>query len=234
MRKNSPLNALETVLSQNLILERALARYDISITKHKNGTISFGGEDKNAGFLLDILLVFDDPSSFDEQTFLKYPLEVILEYLQFTHDYYLNKMLPQIGMHLLQLENGEEKQQQLYWGLIRKLFNHWEKHLRLHIQQEETTLFPYVESLIHHLKLDESQKGSYSVNAFEMHHDDDDIESALTDIRDYIEQSVGDIRYIHKMVLINQIKMFEKDLFIHGLIEDKVFVSKIKELESQI
>ncbi|MEZ4923544.1 MAG: hypothetical protein R2780_10260 [Crocinitomicaceae bacterium] len=165
-----------------------------------------------------------DPESFDNERFDIFSLEEIFTYLKASHHYYLDHWIPKIENTLLQMHSkyGGE-----FWSVkLLTLFIHsYKKELVEHIQQEELVLFSFVEKLLQGKQCEGHQ--DLVLNHFIHTHNDNvviQLEALRKDILLFDEDLKGNLMF---EVLFNQLTVFQRDLMVHGLIEDHVFIEKL-------
>ena len=165
-------------------------------------------------------------------------MKLILDYLQQTHNYYLNKQLPRIESKIESLVNDfPSKSNEL--NLLKQFFEEYRHELLSHIEREEEKVFPYAEQIeeafvngLTDVNLNEQMK-TYSMQQFLDEHGD--IEEKLYDLKNII------IRYLPEIEnddLANEILFdlfrLETDMNNHARIEDKVLGPKVIEMEKRL
>src|SRR5215469_4600343 len=98
------------------------------------------GEHKE--FIAALLRVFEE-KVFSAREFDAFPIPLIVDYIQRTHIYYLEKKLPEIEQSIMLLSGHYESQHPILIAL-RNFFHQYVKDLSEHIHAEETTLLPYL------------------------------------------------------------------------------------------
>ncbi|MEM6628297.1 MAG: hypothetical protein AAF694_01435 [Bacteroidota bacterium] len=226
------------IISDNSTLSTALQRYGITqlkLSSEQENALKEAGI--NGHFVWEVLCTLENPSSFNPKTFMAYPVPLILEYLKKSHTYYTQKRLGEIELNLANLQKKYAyTEQALYWEMVLLLFSSWKRHLQLHIEQEERTLFPYIFKLVA-AEIDQRPvDDAYTLDHFIQHHEDDQLETGLKEICQSIRKntdSSSSLPLSHK-VLLTQLDAFERDLWVHGLIEDYVLVPKAQEIERKL
>lgn len=172
--------------------------------------------------LIEISL--NDPNSFNAEEYDAFSLEEIFIYLKASHQFYLNVWIPKIENTLLQMRTkfGNE-----YWSvrLLLLFVNSYKKELLEHIDQEEQVLFSFVEKLLRNEQCPGHQ--DLVLNHFIHTHNDNvviQLEELRKDILTFDEDLQGNLFF---EVLFNQLSVFQRDLMVHGLIEDHVFIDKV-------
>ncbi|AFK04703.1 hypothetical protein Emtol_3577 [Emticicia oligotrophica DSM 17448] len=189
--------------------------------------------------LLDLILdLYNDDEDFPFEKLQKFSIEDILNYLQVTHQYYLNKKLPEIEQSLLHIFSKYGQSHQLLASLA-IFFNDYKNKLVDHIRMEEKQLFPYIRKVIvasrvkpvcaEKLDLDPA----FSIQQFIDGHSP--IEDELKEVsRIILQYSSDDSTPLPYKVFLNQVELFELELRKHAIIEDHVLVPMVIELENKI
>jgi regulator of cell morphogenesis and NO signaling len=191
-----------------------------------------------ADFVSTLLRLFEDDPCFPEQELNQFPLHTTLDYIRRTHNYYLTKKLPEIeqSIETLLMDYSEGKPLLI---ILRKLYFGYKNELTNHIQDEERYLLPHIDLLLKgsegapniaaivlHLK-------RYSLSAFISLHSDTQDDLRLMDeiIELYHPQCTNQTPY---RVLLTQLRLFEKDLAVHAIIEDRILIPRAIGLEMDL
>lgn len=217
---------------ENNEMRQVLQRYDIGQAHH----LVYSYEELtrlgiNAEFVFALLDVFEDDRSFSKDDFEKFSIDLILDYIRKTHQYYLQRKLMEIeqSIHLL-MQNYPVAHPLLV--ILNDFFSDYKDHLTSHISVEESQLLPYIEHLarVEEGKASYQARPAYSLNTFLIHHHD--TEKDLAEVREAI------LRYSPPLtsetpyrILLSQLQVFEKDLAVHALIEDEVLLPRAMNLE---
>ncbi|MEG1554361.1 MAG: hemerythrin domain-containing protein [Rikenellaceae bacterium] len=152
----------------------------------------------------------------------KLDIKSLVSYLQSSHSYYLEEKM---GVIENRLNSVGECCNEKHSKIIRTFFEEYKKELISHFKYEDETVFPYIKSLI---------KGetpiNYHINQYEQNHSN--IEDKLGDLKNILIKYLPD-SYSSKDrndVLLD-IFLFEKDLNKHSLIEDKILIPFVREIE---
>jgi regulator of cell morphogenesis and NO signaling len=188
-------------------------------------------------FIATLLRVFEE-KLFNAREFDCFPLEMIVDYIQRTHIYYLEKKLPEIEQSILLLSGHYESQHPILVAL-QNFFHRYVLDLSEHIQAEEARLLPYVQLLreASHSPADFSRfvmaRRDYSIDRFLADHHD--TEDELKDIRQTIRlyEPPKDNESLYR-ILLSQLQIFEQDLCIHAHIEEEVLIPKSQQLEKEL
>lgn len=185
-------------------------------------------------FHLDLECAFNNPDYLNLKHFQKYPLTEVLTYLKKTHKLYLSRSLDKISEAIEKLTISDEKFSPLQTSL-RAFFQDFRTHLEEHIAEEETHLFPYIESLL----LADNKPGSPLIGKqkervihFLMHHNDGH-EKDLQQLTEALQKSpFNEDSFAFKM-LVNHLLIFELNLRIHAKMEEEVLMAQAIELEKR-
>lgn len=179
-------------------------------------------------FFLIIINTFHNENYFPEQKMQSFdPLKVV-NYLQKTHEYYLNIILPRmeevLGKLINSCRSNCEKME-----LIRKFYQTYKQELTAHIDDEEDNVFPYIKKLIKNRKI----IPGYSIHAFEKEHSNMDMKlNDLTMLFLKYLDPVYNSTYCNDFLIM--LLRFEKDLKNHARIEDYVLVPTVEAIERKI
>ena len=231
------LSELRLLSEENFSIRYFLERFSTTINEDgialgKNISMT----EERLNFITELSMVYDSPDTFNPAPFLSCPLDYVLDYLRITHQYYLNRKLPLIQSTLHHWSASEK-------SVIAKLATHFlDKYhdgMKQHIQKEEGTLFPYIDTLIkmsngvevaEYCILDKK----LSLIQFLMKHDheiEEELSSFVKVMIDY-ESSFSDNLAFRN--LVNQIRSLEVDLTIHAKMEEEVLIPKAAELEQEV
>ena len=184
-------------------------------------------------FLMAVVEVFENPAAFRADAFAHFPLLTITDYLQKTHEYYLQKKLLEIEQSILRLIQAYPQTHPLLL-LLHNFYDSYKTHLQRHIEAEETSLLPYVRQLEQCEETNQqlSQLPSLTVQQFILEHHD--TEKDLADVRNamlhYSPPAGNGMIY---RILASQLEIFERDLAVHALLEDEVLLPRALALEKK-
>lgn len=159
-------------------------------------------------------------------------LQTIVNYLKKCHKYYLTEKYPRIQRYIQQLQELNNLQG---IKLVEVFFNEYFNEVRMHLEYEDTVVFPYITSLFQTLteKTRPENKNPYSVTQYKEHHDD--IELKLTDLKNLL------IKYLpvqneqaERRKLLFSLFELEFDLKIHTRIEDTILIPLVEKIEQQL
>lgn len=184
-------------------------------------------------FLRDLSFSIEDISKASAQLFMPYSVGLIVDYLTRSHQYYLNKSLPEIGNTLdAAIRNCPED------GWFRRfampLFRKYVNDTVDHFAYEESHLFPYA------LQLEKAYRTSMplppdvqytSAEFMASHpHSEIDLPKVLAILSSKEDDFKDDIAY---RILLKRLRHLEQDMRLHSLIEDDVLVFKLQMLENR-
>jgi regulator of cell morphogenesis and NO signaling len=183
----------------------------------------------NASFFLAIVNTYVNSDYFPEEELQSFPPVLIVDYLQKTHQYYINYELLKIeGLLTQMLSDCEGDCGNL--KLIHDFFRNYQVELIYHIADEENRVFPYILKL---LESKQREPKGYSILKFEKEHSN--VEEKLSDLRNlivkYIEPKYND-NYCNEFLIA--LDRFETDIKDHARIEDKILVPMVLKIESQL
>lgn len=193
--------------------------------------------DVNVDFFLEIVNAFNEPEYYPENHLQMFPLSLIIAYLKNTHNYYLNRKIPEIQNLIARLiqENAQSQPKELM--LIDKFFEDYQKNLKYHIEREEQIVYPYILKLEQFYKspktLSESEIEELRTYAIERYVDEhDDIEESLYDLKSLM------IKYLPPMQdnflcykILGQLGHLENDINDHSNMENRVLVPRVQKME---
>ena len=224
MEPTLPSDQLKTLIAR---------RFDNAANK---AAISPAQGQLNHDFFVDLLCVFHHPEQFKATDFMSYPLPVVVTYLRKTHQYYLGKNLEELDLAIATLAQGRKDLASLQATLalyMQKL----KAELTQHIQEEEESLFPYIDAL---LAANGNQQFTFGFKQkvqlidFLLHHDDK-VEESLRHLVAILERKVAQYNdsFAYRM-LVNRLKVFELDLRIHSQLEEEVLMPMALTLEKKV
>ncbi len=155
------------------------------------------------------------------------PVAGILEYLRNSHRYYNEVCLPQIRNALIKLEDVIDSK--TVGNMMSCLGGKYEQQIFEHTRYEEEVVFPYIMRL-----LGGENPGDYKIEEYTGKHFDINSNDAINDLKNII------IKYLPKGGTIENCKdilfklfIFEYVLSKHKLIEDKILVPLVKNMEEK-
>ena len=214
-------------------LRQVLARYELN----QAHALMYSYEELtrlgvNADFVFALLDVFQDQQAFDMRVFDRFRLDVIIDYIRKTHQYYLQRKLMEIEQSIDLLMRSYPEAHPLLI-ILNDFYASYKHHLTSHIEVEEQQLLPYI---LHLDKVDSGKASfqaypeAYSLSRFLVHHHD--TEKELSDVRETIQNySPPPANQTLYRILLSQLEVLEKDLAVHALIEEDVLLPRAMALE---
>ncbi|MBK9400096.1 MAG: hypothetical protein IPN36_04325 [Bacteroidetes bacterium] len=197
-------------------------------------------EEKRRGFndlVHELSVAFELPAEFNPKSFMHFPVDLIMDYIRRTHRLYIHRKLPEMEQSIHLLLQDYSKNHPLL-SILLDFYSSYKVNLTLHICEEEQHLLPYIDFLLHAEKSEMDlyhfyQKSErYSLQEFEEDHHDD-TEKDLQQIRETILMYDPPVTNTTPYrILLLQLQNFERDLTVHGLIEDAVLLPKMKVTEN--
>lgn len=186
-------------------------------------------------FFVEIINVFHYEAYFPEKRLLDFSVSMVIEYLVKTHRYYINYLIPE-NDRLIELFLSANPEQNTENDLVRKFYTKFKEEFVIHIDFEESVMFPYVLELNQVIENPLSRPNfrqkypDFSISGFEKEH------SAMDDKMDDLKNII--IKYLppnydqnRGNAFLSNLFMFEKDLKNHSRIEDHILLPKVKQLE---
>ncbi|MDA0882834.1 MAG: hypothetical protein O2984_05930 [Bacteroidetes bacterium] len=176
-----------------------------------------------ASLLQDVELVFNEGFTVEiEEALASHHPETLLQYLQKSHDLYLNARLYEIEQTLdwLALEIGRSHP---YLKLLRFFLMDYRQELTKHIHHEESLLFPALSKLFQEGKSALNSAEISLITGFKAHHEDTEVDLKMLRkvLREYVSEG---LTYSSFRVLLNRLKSLELDLQVHHILEDHVLI----------
>lgn len=171
---------------------------------------------------IDLLTdLYKDVNGFSVDRFGPFDLNQIYAYLKASHAYYIGECLPAVSEALDEVvaKHGSEADAEK----LRKFVKHYKAELYEHIEIEEQVILQFVSELLAG-KYDHGNR-DFFFNHF-LHTHNDEIVSSLDQIKASVEENSSlsdDQSFVRLFDLLTALK---RDLEIHNLIEDEVFVLK--------
>ncbi|MCL2246923.1 MAG: hemerythrin domain-containing protein [Lentimicrobiaceae bacterium] len=167
------------------------------------------------------IYTFDDYCP-DSLALKQIPIEGIIKYLKNSHKDYLEVRMPQIIENILNLTNICHLKNE---NILNSFCEKYKQEVITHFKYEEEVAFPYIIELLNGRKT-----GNYKIKEYESNHSD--IDTALNDLKNIIIKYLPQECTIEKCreILLN-LFMFEYDLSKHTLLEDKILISLVSNIE---
>ncbi|SRR6266498_4171490 len=219
-------------------LTQVIQRYDNRLQRAAGyffTDLYLNGLDKE--FIFAVLGAFET-NAFDAAEFEPFSIEMIVDYIQRTHTFYLQKKLPELEQSILLLSEAYNANHPLL-AALNNLFRRYCKELAIHIREEEDKLLPYIvllrnaERTPKHFSAFILTGQKYSLAQFlaEHHDTEDELAQIRNTIRIYNPPPTNLSLY---RILLTQLQTFEEDLRVHALMEEKVLIPKALKIERKL
>jgi regulator of cell morphogenesis and NO signaling len=188
-------------------------------------------------FFLEITKFFLAKEQFTADSLSEFKVSTIVTYLQKTHDYYINYTFPLISSLIEKLLASNFERKDL--TLVRKFFISYHNEFVKHIEKEEKDVFPYI------LELEKAflQKNSspdiiklikkQSIVLYAKDHDN--VDEKLNDLRNILIKYLPPLPNedtVHSILF--ELYDLERDVKEHTIIEDKILVPRVSDIEQAI
>ena len=189
----------------------------------------------NINFFLEVINVFIDPNYFPASSFVSFDLNDILKYLKKSHEYFVNVKLNNIQNKINNLIDRYSADNVGKIELIRNFYLEYKSEILEHIKYEDEEIYPYVQWLAENKDktVDKSTTTNFHISQYLDNHSN--IEEKIFDLKNLI------IKYLklpNPNDLSNEILFelfdFEKDIFDHQRLEEKVLIPKAMKIEQKI
>jgi regulator of cell morphogenesis and NO signaling len=226
-------------MDSNLPIQQILERYKSS---DKTDLLHSYGELKSLNidleFIFVLLRTFEEESNFNSKDYDQFSLVTILDYIERTHTYYLSKRLHEIEQTIDLLIKSYDKSHPLLLALS-SFFLEYKSRLAAHIKAEENFMLPYIKSLLkfekHEINVQDYFVTTKDNSMDKILNAHDDVELDLAKMREaLVSTETPDTSKTLYRILITQLESFEKDLLVHGLVEDFVLIPRAKRLEENL
>ncbi len=235
----TPDMKLADVLFHNFTLLPVISRFNIKLG-FGDKTVSevCRDADVNIDFFLEITNSYVDEDYIPQKELNSFPVSLIVQYLNKTHQYYLEEKIPEIG-RLIHMVIEAEKTSNDTFILVENFFTEYMQELTNHINREETKVHPYVLEIESAFLKKEISKTlyskivKYSINNFATEHDN--VEEKLFDLKNIIIKYLPPCNSagVCNTILIELFRL-EKDLNAHASLEDKVLIPKVAAMEEKL
>lgn len=159
-----------------------------------------------------------------EEELTSLDLDSLVRYLQNSHHYFMSDKIGGIEKELLDMSIHCEPQHR---AVLLTFFNGYKNEVVSHFKYEEEVVFPYIRGL-----MDEHSDVNYHINQFEENHTN--IEEKLGDLKNIIIKYLPDScasREQNNVLL--EIFLFEEEINTHTLIEDRILIPFVQEMEKR-
>ena len=192
----------------------------------------------NIDFFLMIVNAFLDHDINKAMKLDSVSVEQVVNYLKATHQYYLERIIPEIENRINALIQHSDINQKQFL-LVKNFFEEYKNEFYTHIKHEEQSIYPYA------LKVNQARnEGNLKpelkkqiqkepIDSYAEEHSD--IESKLFDLKNILIKYLPESKdsYLRNQVL-NALFKLENDLNDHSRIENMVLVPMISVMENEL
>lgn len=150
-----------------------------------------------------------------------FDLSDLLGYLHNSHDDYINNRIPALKRKIMFVANSCGSKGEI----LKSFFEQYIKEVLKHFSYEEKKVFPYVEKL-----LSCGLQSDFNIAKYEKNHTD--IEDKLVDLKNILIKYVAEADFELVRETLIDLYLFEDDLERHSLIENKIVVPLVSEIEN--
>lgn len=188
----------------------------------------------NLPFFLDILNTYHDADYMPKEKMQKYPVKIIINYLENTHQYYKEIVLPELKEKIDTLSSSCKANCENL-DLIKDFYNKYKDELLFHLKNEEEKFFPYVNALEENQDTSENiqtlrNKYNFSYDVHSEEHEN--VMMKLLDLKNILikylppnyNQHIGND-------LLFSLFVFEKDIKDHERLEDVILLPALRRIE---
>lgn len=215
-------DGMARLIAENYRILLVMGRFGISLgfgSRNIGEVCRENGVDTGTFLTIANTLLDEDEAAYDISNV---SIPSMLTYLHNSHSYFLDYRLPGIRTELVSVVGTDS-------DLARAIINYFDEYaeqVRLHMEYEEETVFPYVRAL-----LAGERDVDYSIDIFSKQHDQ--VEARLTEfknilIRYYPARSSNEVNNV-----LFDIYNCEHDLAEHNAIQYNLFVPAIARLEDK-
>lgn len=192
----------------------------------------------NVQFFITIINAFHDSQYFPARQLQNFSVELIIDYLQKAHRYFLEEKLPEIS-ELIEETIEDTTDKRSPFMVILKFLTRYKEELTRHIGREEEIVYPYVLKLNAALFSGEvtdalkKQVQQMPIEKYEAEHEN--VEAKIFDLKNIIIRHLpvpNNQRLWYK--ILREIFTLEKELNEHARIEDLILVPKVEIMEQKI
>ena len=152
-------------------------------------------------------------------------IESITAYLRASHRYYTRVCFPAIHNSIHRLVNELDNVSR---RVIDKFYDDYDNEVNNHFSYEEDVVFPYIESLLNNK---EKRDDKYNISQFGHNHSN--INEKLNDLKNIIIKYLDEKYSLPlRFELLKEIYIVEEDLRKHSLIENKLLIPLVENLEN--
>lgn len=151
-------------------------------------------------------------------------VQLIIDFLRTSHDYFLDVRLPDIGRAL---ESALDEAPHDIRVVVKQYYDDYSQEVHRHMRYEDRVVFPYAEALLR----GELQQEDFSISDFEKHHDQ--IELKMLELKNiFLKYYTWDAN-LKLYDVLHDLYACGEELQNHNDIENQIFIPCIKALEER-
>ncbi len=213
-------DSMSALISDNYPLLQVMSRFGIplGLADKTIGEVCAANSVDTATFLAVANLMLHQNNRAYKIDFEGLSLADLMKYIRNSHIFYLDFRLPNIRKNLIDALSSSDMAM-----LIVRYFDDYVSHIKEHLRYEEERLFPYINHLI------KGEEDEFSIDIFSEKHDH--IDEPLTEFKNVIiKYYSGDSSY-EIMSVIHDLLSCAADLLSHNMVEDRLLVPMIRQIE---
>ncbi|MDL2227358.1 hemerythrin domain-containing protein [Odoribacter sp. OttesenSCG-928-L07] len=150
-------------------------------------------------------------------------VEELINYLHASHIYYREDKIKSIEKQLNNLYEDNKD----YKIIFNRFFSEYKNEVINHFDYEEDIVFPYIKDLMHN-----KISVNYNINRFEKNHSniEDKLDDLINILIKYLPVEGNDKK---REEILFTVFLFSKDLYKHNLIEEKILIPWVKQIEEK-
>ena len=216
------------ITKYNRNINHLFNRYEIASESNKKLNEICAKEEINVDLLTDLINCYNDLNFLKKIKFENYRIPVLVDYLEKSHKYYLEKRIPELEQSLLKLIHQESFS---FNYILINFFKEYKEDIVSHFKIEDEILFPFCKVLYNYLQFNsqddlifilENQKKAFALMEHHKQNRDeiDDLQRVL------LKYSPNSKKLSYFEIFLNQMSIFQQDLKIHAEIEENVLMKK--------
>ncbi len=220
---------LASLVDENFVYARALSCLGIEFYQYPNKTLKEICAEKGleSEQVIQSFYLFNKSHQFSFRELQHYPLEIVVEYLKHSHHLFIKNKLP----YIVKLLNNYQTENDLTL-----IFPEFVDEFIEHVYNEEDTIFHYIQHLIDFEKQLSPVKMERHISFEHLnlpkilsdHEEEDELAGIKNLIEDRIDESV------HWKVITHEINAFDRELWYHAEIENKILFPRAIVLEERV
>tara|TARA_Y100000385_G_scaffold46503_1_gene43131 strand:+ start:3167 stop:3829 length:663 start_codon:yes stop_codon:yes gene_type:complete len=167
---------------------------------------------------------FQSNSVPDVDRLIRFDASMILEYLEKTHAYYLDKLIPEIELNIFRFSQLLGGKHPVVETLMNRFYV-YKQDLVAHIEVEEKLCFTYVKQLL----VNGVSTMDYTIDQFVNEHEHK--EDQLGDLLRFMRMNILESDVLSYKMILSKLELLRHDLFIHASVEDEVLVPTVRQME---